>query len=117
MKLFHRGTHESMPRNQITRRAHHRGLFRPRLSETNGLDGLVEACFAVEKDGRLQFGAYVTDGMHLYEVRGISCGAGRIGFAAVRLILEDCHSLSTVEFLLDKIRRQFTLVRPAAATT
>ncbi len=106
-----------MPRNQSTPRARRRALLRPLLSETNGLNGLVEACFAVEKDARLQFGAYITDGMRLYEVRGISCGAGRIGFAAVRLILEDCHSLSTVAFLLDKIRRQFTLVRAVAATT
>ncbi len=80
------------------------------------MDRLVEVCFDVERDARLQFGAYITDGMSLYEVKGISCGAGRIGFAAVRLILEDCYSLGTIEFLLDKIRRQFTLVRAAAAT-
>jgi hypothetical protein len=40
-------------------------------------------------------------------------GAGSIGFSAVRLILEDCRTLHRVEFLVDKVRRRFRLVRHA----
>jgi hypothetical protein len=64
------------------------------------------------RDPRIQQGAYVTDGRSLYEVRGVRRGQASMGFSAVRVILEDCRDLSSVEFLIDKIR-QFRLVRGA----
>lgn len=63
---------------------------------------------------RFQIGAYLTDGSDLFEVIGVRHGRGQIGSAAMRLILEDCYTLRNVEFLLDKVRRRFRLVRPAS---
>jgi hypothetical protein len=70
-----------------------------------------------KEDPRMQTGAYITDGISLYEVRGVQRAPGRIGHMAMRLMLEDCYSFHRVEFLVDKIRRSFTLVRPAPAAS
>ena len=66
-----------------------------------------------DTDPRLEPGAYVTDGTNLYEVAGVRSGAKVMGVAAVRVVLENCRSLSRVEFLPDKIKRSFRLVRGA----
>ena len=67
----------------------------------------------LDTDPRLEPGAYVTDGSNLYEVAGVRSGPRVMGVAAVRVVLENCRSLSRVEFLPDKIKRSFRLVRRA----
>lgn len=64
-------------------------------------------------DPRLQRGAYVTDGLDLYEIVGMQRGPGVMGVSTVRVIVENCRNLRRLEFLPDKIRRSFDLVRHA----
>jgi hypothetical protein len=61
----------------------------------------------------MQLGAYITDGIGLYEVGGIQRGPGVIGMSTVRILVENCRNLRFLEFLPDKIRCAFDLVRPA----
>ena len=71
------------------------------------------AAIELDADPRLEPGAYVTDGTNLYEVAGVRSGPRVMGVAAERVVLENCRSLSRVEFLPDKIKRSFRLVRRA----
>ncbi|MFZ0381474.1 MAG: hypothetical protein WAL38_26850 [Solirubrobacteraceae bacterium] len=67
----------------------------------------------VERDPRMQLGAYITDGIDLYEVTGIQRGPGVMGMSTVRIMVENCRNLRCLEFLPDKIRMAFELVRVA----
>ncbi len=67
----------------------------------------------IERDPRLQPGAYITDGLDLYEVTGLQRGPGVMGMSTVRIAVENCRNLRCLEFLPDKIRVAFALVRPA----
>lgn len=64
-------------------------------------------------DPRLERGAYLTDGIDLYEVMSVLRAPGVLGFSTARVIVEDCRSLSTIELLPETIRRSFRLVREA----
>lgn len=64
-------------------------------------------------DPRLQRGAYLTDGVNLYEVTAVRRGPGVMGLSTVRVVVENCRSFARVEFLPDRIRRSFSLVRKA----
>lgn len=68
-------------------------------------------------DPRLQTGAYITDGTDLYEVLGVQRGPGAMGIRTVRVLVENCRNLRGLEFLPEKIRTTFNLVRhpPAPA--
>jgi hypothetical protein len=63
-------------------------------------------------DPRLQRGAYVTDGINLYEVTAITRGPGVMGLTTVRVEIENCCSFVRIELLPEKIQRSFSLVRP-----
>ena len=65
----------------------------------------------------MQPGAYITDGVDLYEVTGVQRGPGVMGMSTVRITVENCRSLRCLEFLPDKIRGAFALVRTAPAGT
>jgi hypothetical protein len=67
----------------------------------------------VERDPRMQLGAYITDGIDLYEVTGMQRGPGVLGMSTVRIMVENCRNLRCLEFLPDKIRSAFELVRAA----
>jgi hypothetical protein len=67
----------------------------------------------VERDPRMQLGAYITDGIDLYEVTGMQRGLGVMGMSTVRIMVENCRNLRCLEFLPDKIRMVFELVRAA----
>ena len=67
----------------------------------------------VERDPRMQLGAYITDGIDLYEVTGMQRGPGVMGMSTVRIMVENCRNLRCLEFLPDKIRTAFDLVRAA----
>jgi hypothetical protein len=67
----------------------------------------------IERDPRMQAGAYITDGIDLYEVTGIQRGPGVMGMSTVRIMVENCRTLGWLEFLPDKIRTAFELVRAA----
>jgi hypothetical protein len=67
----------------------------------------------VERDPRMQLGAYITDGIDLYEVTGMQRGPGVMGMSTVRIMVENCRNLRCLEFLPDKIRTAFELVRVA----
>lgn len=71
----------------------------------------------IDDDPRLQQGAYITDGVDLYEVVGLQRGPGVMGMATVRVMVENCRSLRAFEFLPEKIRHRFELVRCAPAGT
>ncbi len=58
-------------------------------------------------------GAYITDGLDLYEVTGFQRGPGVMGIATVRILVENCADLRWLEFLPEKIRHHFELVRAA----
>ena len=68
-------------------------------------------------DPRLQTGAYITDGTDLYEVLGIQRGPGPMGIRTVRVLVENCRNLRGLEFVPEKVRATFNLVRhpPAPA--
>ena len=61
----------------------------------------------------MQPGAYITDGVDLYEVTGVQRGPGVMGMSTVRITVENCRSLRCLEFLPDRIRGAFELVRTA----
>lgn len=61
----------------------------------------------------MQTGAYITDGIDLYEVTGMQRGPGVMGVSTVRISVENCRNLRNLEFLPDKIRSAFELVRAA----
>ncbi len=61
----------------------------------------------------MQVGAYISDGMDLYEVTGRQRGPGVMGMSTVRIGVENCCNLRCLEFLSDKIRTSFELVRSA----
>jgi hypothetical protein len=61
----------------------------------------------------MQTGAYITDGIDLYEVTGMQRGPGVMGMSTVRIAVENCRNLRCLEFLPDKIRTAFELVRSA----
>jgi hypothetical protein len=65
----------------------------------------------------MQAGAYITDGIDLYEVTGMQRGPGVMGVSTVRIMVENCRNLRCLEFLPDKIRCSFELVKPAPACT
>jgi hypothetical protein len=67
----------------------------------------------IERDPRMQLGAYITDGLDLYEVTGMQRGPGVMGMSTVRITVENCRNLSCLEFLPDKIRTAFELVKAA----
>jgi hypothetical protein len=67
----------------------------------------------IERDPRMQMGAYITDGIDLYEVTGMQRGPGVMGMSTVRIAVENCRNLRCLEFLPDKIRTAFELVRDA----
>jgi hypothetical protein len=67
----------------------------------------------ITADPRMQQGAYITDGTDLYEVTGLQRGPGVMGLATVRILVENCRSLSDVELLPDRIRGHFRLIREA----
>ena len=64
-----------------------------------------------DHDPRLQTGAYLTDGVNLYEVLGIQRGPGVMGIRTVRILVENCRNFRCLEFLPDKIEAEFELVR------
>jgi hypothetical protein len=67
----------------------------------------------IERDPRMQMGAYITDGIDLYEVTGMQRGPGVMGMSTVRISVENCRNLRCLEFLPDKIRAAFKLVKAA----
>jgi hypothetical protein len=67
----------------------------------------------IERDPRMQLGAYITDGIDLYEVMGMQRGPGVMGMSTVRIMVENCRNLRCLEFLPDKIRSAFELVKAA----
>jgi len=69
----------------------------------------------IERDPRIQPGAYITDGIDLYEVTGTHRGPGVMGMSTVRITVENCRTLQCLEFLPDKIRGAFDLVKNAPA--
>ena len=79
------------------------------------LDSSHASLTAVEldTDPRLEPGAYLTDGTNLYEVADVRRGTRVMGVATVRIVLENCRSMSRVEFLPEKVKRSFRLVRRA----
>ena len=64
-------------------------------------------------DPRMRPGAYITDGADLYEVIDLRRGPGALGASTVRIEVENCRNLRHVEFLPDKVRGDFRLVREA----
>ncbi|MBV9338773.1 MAG: hypothetical protein JO243_23025 [Solirubrobacterales bacterium] len=67
----------------------------------------------IERDPRMQMGAYITDGIDLYEVTGMQRGPGVMGVSTVRIAVENCRNLRCLELLPDKVRNAFKLVRAA----
>ena len=67
----------------------------------------------IERDPRIQAGAYITDGIDLFEVTGMQRGPGVMGISTVRIMVENCRNLRYLEFLPDKIRSSFELVKAA----
>lgn len=61
----------------------------------------------------MQMGAYITDGIDLYEVTAIQRGPGVMGMSTIRIMVENCRSLRGLEFHPEKIRTAFELVRAA----
>ncbi len=63
----------------------------------------------------MQPGAYITDGVDLYEVTGMQRAPGVMGVSTVQILVENCRSLRSLELLPDKIRSSFELVKAAPA--
>jgi hypothetical protein len=59
----------------------------------------------------MQMGAYITDGIDLYEITGMVRGPGVMGMSTVRICVENCRNLRCLELLPDKIRTAFDLVK------
>jgi len=70
----------------------------------------------IDDDPRLQQGAYITDGVDLYEVLGMQRGPGVMGVSTVRVVVQNCRNLRGLEFLPEKVRRTFNLVKNAPAS-
>jgi hypothetical protein len=68
-------------------------------------------------DPRTRTGAYITDGADLYEVTGLRRGPGVLGMSTVRISVQNCRDLRNLEFLPDKVKADFELVRKAPAGT
>jgi hypothetical protein len=64
-----------------------------------------------DRDPRLETGAYITDGVDLFEVIGLQRGPGVMGMRTVRILVENCRDLRGLEFLPEKIQAAFSLVR------
>jgi hypothetical protein len=62
-------------------------------------------------DPRLQQGAYITDGVELYEVRELQHGRAMMGISMVWVLVENCRTLLSLRFLASTIERAFDLVR------
>jgi hypothetical protein len=71
----------------------------------------------IERDARMQPGSYITDGVDLYEVSGTERGPGVMGVSTVRIVVENSRTLRRLEFLPDKIRCSFELVKAAPVCT
>lgn len=69
----------------------------------------------MNEDPRFQKGAYITDGTDLYEVLGLQIRPGVAGIRVPRIVVENCRNARGLEFLPDKIRACFDLVRAAPA--
>jgi hypothetical protein len=69
----------------------------------------------IDQDPRLEKGAYITDGIDLYEVLGLQIRPGVAGIRVPRIVVENCRNLRGFEFLPDKVRSSFELVRRAPA--
>lgn len=69
----------------------------------------------IPQEPRLERGAYLTDGIELYEVLDLRIRPGVMGVRTVRVLLENCRDLHVQELLPDRIRATFTLVRRAPA--
>jgi hypothetical protein len=69
----------------------------------------------VDEDPRLQQGAYITDGVDLYEVLGMQRAPAVMGVSTVRVMVENCRSLRGLEFLPEKVRKTCNLVKNAPA--
>lgn len=69
----------------------------------------------IDLDPRLRTGAYITDGMELYEVMRRRNGLRGGGSAAACVLVENCRSLCCAEFLARRILSAFRLVRAAPA--
>jgi hypothetical protein len=67
----------------------------------------------IERDARMRQGAYITDGVDLYEVTGTQRGPGVIGVSTVRITVDNCRTLRCLELLPEKIRFSFELVKAA----
>ena len=67
----------------------------------------------IERDARMQPGAYITDGIDLYGVTGMQRGPGVMGVSTLRIMVENCRHFRRLEFLPDRIRCSFKLVRAA----
>jgi hypothetical protein len=71
----------------------------------------------IDTDPRLEQGAYITDGIDLYEVTGMQREPVVPGWGDGPIIIENCRSLRRLEFLPDGIRSVFELVKSAPAAT
>lgn len=67
----------------------------------------------LDDDPRLQQGAYITDGIELYEVRELQRGRAMMGIAMVWVLVENSRTLLDLRFLVSTIERGFDLVRLA----
>jgi hypothetical protein len=67
----------------------------------------------VNEDPRLQQGAYLTDGLELYEVASVRRSSVMIYGAVIHVIIENCRDLSRHQLPPENIRRGFDLVRNA----
>jgi hypothetical protein len=64
-----------------------------------------------EADSRFKPGAYITDGVDLFEVTRIQRAPGVMGMSTVRIVVQNCYSLRYLELFPDKIRSAFWLVK------
>jgi len=65
----------------------------------------------LDQDPRLHTGAYITDGVDLFEVIGLQRGPGVMGIRTVRILVENCRNFRSLEFLPEKVQDAFQLVR------
>jgi hypothetical protein len=69
------------------------------------------------EDARLQPGAYVTDGIELFEVRGRWSHPSSSGISLEWVVLENCRDLSELRLLSSTVTYTFELVRPTPSGT
>jgi hypothetical protein len=67
------------------------------------------------EDARLQEGAYVTDGVELYEVAGVRRSAVLIRGVVLVVTIENCRDQSILQLPPENVRRGYRLVRSAPA--